>query len=69
MIDLSSWACTNGLGSGNTGSWIPKTGRSRLCYMAGDGTLQLHEVYSQGDIARVNALEGCFIDLNKVFSE
>lgn len=31
--------------------------------------LQLHEVYSRGDVARVNVLEGCFIDLGKVFPE
>ena len=31
------------------------------------GRLQLHEVYSHGDVARVNVLEGCFIDLGKVF--
>ena len=31
------------------------------------GRLQLHEVYSRGDVARVNVLEGCFIDLGKVF--
>lgn len=31
--------------------------------------LQLHEVYSRGDVARVNVLEGCFIDLGKVFTE
>lgn len=33
------------------------------------GILQPHEVYTQSDIARVNVLEGCFIDLSKVFSE
>ena len=33
------------------------------------GFLHLHEDYGQGDIARVNVLEGCFIDLGKVFSE
>lgn len=33
------------------------------------GDLQLHEIYRQEDVARVNILEGCFIDLAKVFSE
>lgn len=34
-----------------------------------NGLLLPHEVYGRGDIARVNVLEGCFIDLGKVFSE
>lgn len=33
------------------------------------GILQPHEVYTRDDIARVNVLEGCFIDLGKVFFE
>lgn len=33
------------------------------------GALHLHEVYGRRDIARVNVLEGCFIDLEKVFVE
>ncbi|MEY8419498.1 Uma2 family endonuclease [Oscillospiraceae bacterium 44-5] len=33
------------------------------------GALQLHEVYGNSDVARVNVLDGCFIDLGKVFSE
>ena len=33
------------------------------------GSLQLHEIYSRGDVAKVNALEGCFIELGKVFTE
>ena len=51
--------------------WIVDTENRTVQIMlhGGDGTLQLHEVYSQGDIARVNVLEGCFIDLSKVFSE
>ena len=34
-----------------------------------DGNLQLHEIYSHRDIAKVNVLEGCFIELAKVFAE
>lgn len=34
-----------------------------------NGLLLPHEVYGRDDIARVNVLEGCFIDLGKVFSE
>lgn len=34
-----------------------------------NGVLQLHEVYGWDSVAKVNALEGCFIELAKVFSE
>ena len=34
-----------------------------------NGLLLPHESYGRGDVARVNVLEGCFIDLGKVFSE
>lgn len=34
-----------------------------------NGVLQLHEVYGRDSVAKVNALEGCFIELAKVFSE
>ena len=33
------------------------------------GSLRITEEYGPRDIARVNVLEGCFIDLSKVFSE
>lgn len=33
------------------------------------GFFRLHEDYGRGDIAKVNVLDGCFIDLEKVFSE
>lgn len=51
--------------------WIADTENRTIQVMlhGSGGSLQLHEVYSQGDIARVNVLEGCFIDLGKVFSE
>lgn len=32
------------------------------------GALKICEDYGPGDVARVNVLEGCFIDLEKVFS-
>lgn len=32
------------------------------------GIFQPYEIYKQDGIARVNVLEGCFIELNKVFS-
>lgn len=51
--------------------WIaePETQTIQVMLRDGNGVLQLHEVYGQGDIARVNVLEGCFIDLGKVFAE
>ena len=41
----------------------------RVMIQAGDGTLRTHEIYRQEDVAKVNALDGCFIELSKVFSE
>ena len=34
-----------------------------------DGKLLPHEDYGQDDVAKVNALDGCFIELAKVFAE
>ena len=34
-----------------------------------NGFFRIHEVYGQHDVAKVNVLDGCFIELNKVFSE
>lgn len=34
-----------------------------------NGVLQLHEVYGRDGVAKVNVLNGCFIELTKVFSE
>lgn len=33
------------------------------------GSFRLHEDYGREDVAKVNVLDGCFIELNKVFSE
>ena len=33
------------------------------------GVLKIREDYGLGDVARINVLEGCFIDLEKVFAE
>ena len=33
------------------------------------GSLRLHEDYGRNDVAKVNVLDGCFIELSKVFSE
>ncbi len=34
-----------------------------------NGSFRLHEDYGREDVAKVSALDGCFIELNKVFSE
>lgn len=38
-------------------------------FLLDDNTLRPHEVYMRGDIGKVNVLEGCFIELEKVFRE
>lgn len=35
----------------------------------GGGSLRISEEYGREDVAKVNALDGCFIELSKVFSE
>ena len=51
--------------------WIvdPENRTVRAMVLADDGLLHVHEVYRQEDVAKVNVLEGCFIELSKVFSE
>ena len=38
-------------------------------FLLDGGILQIHEVYGPEDIAKVNVLEGCFMELSKVFAE
>lgn len=38
-------------------------------FIQDDGALKIHEDYGREDMAKVNVLNGCFIELNKVFSE
>lgn len=51
--------------------WIADPQNKSIQVFLPDSTsiYRLHEDYSQTDIAKVNILEGCFIDLEKVFSE
>jgi len=51
--------------------WIvnPEDKTVQVMLQDGHGFLHIHEDYGRGDVARVNVLEGCFIDLSKVFSE
>lgn len=48
--------------------WIvdPENQTVQVCLLH-DGIYRVTEVYSQQDIAKVTTLEGCFIQLNKVF--
>lgn len=38
-------------------------------YTLNNGTLTPREFYGSGDVAKVNVLEGCFVELAKVFTE
>lgn len=51
--------------------WIadPENKTVQVFLSDGAGTLCPHEDYGQKDVAKVNVLDGCFIELNKVFSE
>ena len=43
--------------------------RTAQVFLLNGSTLRPHEVYTQGDIGKVNVLDGCFIELEKVFRE
>lgn len=49
--------------------WIvdPLNRSVEVCLPDEDGRLVVSEVYTKEDIAKVNVLNGCFIDLSKVF--
>lgn len=51
--------------------WIvdPENKSVQVFLSDGTGTLRPHEDYGREDVAKVNVLDGCFIELNKVFSE
>lgn len=50
--------------------WIVDPDSSTVqVFLQRDGSLQLHEVYDRQGVAKVNVLDGCFIELSKVFSE
>lgn len=51
--------------------WIvnPEDQTVQVMLLDGDGVLQLHEVYDRQGVAKVNVLDGCFIELSKVFAE
>ena len=48
--------------------WIVDPDSSTVqVFMLKDGYLHPHEVYGEKDIAKVNVLDGCFIELSKMF--
>ena len=51
--------------------WIVSPEEQTVLVMLLDSNdvLQLHEVYGRDSIVKVNVLEGCFIELSKVFAE
>lgn len=51
--------------------WIadPENKTVQVFLLNSNGILYLHEDYGQEDVAKVNVLDGCFIELDKVFSE
>ena len=51
--------------------WIvdPENKTVRVMVQDANGRLWPHEIYKQEDIAKVGVLDGCFIELSKVFAE
>ena len=51
--------------------WIvdPEYKSVQVFMLDNNGSLRISEEYGRGDVARVNVLDGCFIDLGKVFHE
>lgn len=51
--------------------WIvdPETKSVQVFLPDTTGSFRIHEDYGQEDVAKVHALNGCFIELSKVFSE
>lgn len=51
--------------------WIvsPEEQTVLVMLLDSNGVLQLHEIYDRDSIAKVNVLEGCFIEMSKVFAE
>lgn len=51
--------------------WIvdPENRTIRVMLRTDVGILQIHEVYKQDEVAKVNVLDGCFVELGKVFAD
>ena len=50
--------------------WIvdPQNSTVRVMLRTDAGIFQTHEVWQQNDVAKVNVLDGCFVELSKVFA-
>lgn len=50
--------------------WIvdPENRTVRVMLRTEDGIFQTHEVWQRDDVAKVNVLDGCFVELTKVFA-
>ena len=57
--------------AGVRGYWIvDPENRSVMVFLPdSNGSLRICEDHGREDVAKVNVLDGCFIELNKVFSE
>jgi len=51
--------------------WIvdPENKAIQVFLQDGNGSLKIHEDYGREDVAKVNVLNGCFVELGKVFPE
>ena len=51
--------------------WIvdPETKSVQVFLLDATGFFRIHEDYGSEDVAKVHVLNGCFIELSKVFSE
>lgn len=51
--------------------WIvdPENRAVQVFLQDASGSLRIYEEYGQGEIAKVNVFEGCFVELGKVFAE
>lgn len=51
--------------------WIvdPKNKAVQVFLRDGSGSLKIHEEYGPHDVAKVNVLDGCFVEMEKVFTE
>lgn len=51
--------------------WIvdPEGKTVNVCLLGNDGTYNISKPYNKNDTVKVNTLEGCFIELSKVFSD
>ena len=51
--------------------WLvdPEEKTVRVCLLGSDGLYNVSKAYKANDIVKVNVLEGCFIELSKIFAD